>query len=376
MAHSEVIIVGGGVMGLGLARALAKAGKKVSLFEAGPLGREASFASAGMIGPQSEAMEDDAYFAATIVSRDLWPGFAAELAAESGMDLHYHPRGALHLAFGAGYERRLEAKYLWQKTRSGQVEKLGREALLKRWPYLHPRVSAGYLASGDQWVDNEALVAALEAACRKLGVALHEHCPVEPLTAEGGAVKGVRAAGQMHGAGAVVVAAGAWSGQVLGGLLGPKPAFVPVRGQVLSFVAPPELMPDLPIHAENIYLVPRHGNRVIAGATVEYKGFEKDVTGEGLEYLLQNAFETIPDLRPCPVDRSWAGLRPGSDDGWPTLGPTPIANLFLACGHFRRGILFAPLTILRVGEAVLGQPLAADVQAFGFGRHAKAAHAG
>jgi glycine oxidase len=121
----KAIVIGGGIMGLGIARQLAAEGIKVSLFERNTrLGAEASRASAGMIGPQSEAMVDDAYFAATLVSRDLWPEFAQDLAKETGLDLGFSNRGAIHLAFGAAYEQRLEAKYLWQKKRAGRLERL------------------------------------------------------------------------------------------------------------------------------------------------------------------------------------------------------------------------------------------------------------
>ncbi len=167
--------------------------------------------------------------------------------------------------------------------------------------------------------------------------------------------------------GITVVAAGAWAGTLF-----PELARVhPVKGQMLSFRVPPELMPPMPIHAEFVYLVPRGPDRILVGATVETCGFDKRQTGEGIEWLLQNAFETIPDLRSCEVDRIWAGLRPGSADGWPVLGRTPVKDLFLACGHYRRGILFLPLSVKALLDSVEGGALPEPALAFGFERHAR-----
>jgi glycine oxidase len=340
-------------MGLGIARELAAAGLKVTVWERSQIfGSEASRASAGMIGPQSEALEDDAYFSATLASRDLWPAYAAGLQAESGVDFGFRDSGALHLAFGAAYERRLEAKYLWQKKKAGRVERLDEAALRARYPYLHPRVTSAFLALGDYWLDNEMLVDALEVSCRKRGVELKSGVEVS--------------ADALPKADVSILAAGAWASELFPSLV----KVHPVKGQMLSFkVGSLGLLPPLPIHAEFIYLVPR-GERLVCGATVETVGFDKRLTGEGLEWLLQNAFETMPDLRHCEVDKTWAGLRPGTADGWPTLGPTPVPGLHLAVGHYRRGILFLPLTVMAVLEGVQKGSLPVEAKAFGYGRHA------
>jgi glycine oxidase len=343
---ARVLVIGGGVMGLGAAWRLAQAGQQVTLFEKAPRGGEgASRAAAGMIGPQSEALEDDAYFSATLASRDRWPAFAADLPG-----IGFHAQGALHLAFGASYEKRLEAKYLWQKRKAGKVERLEGEALFKRFPMLPSRVSAAYFAEGDYWVDNEALCDALQAKCAAAGVDLRFSAEVsayEPRWTvrlkDGSAVQGDQ----------VLLAQGAWG-----------PGCHPVKGQMLSFKVPATLLPEVPLHAENIYLVPRGQDRLLVGATVETVGFDTQVTGEGVEWLLQNAFETMPDLRGCPIDRFWAGLRPGTASGWPLVGPGDQAGLHLILGAYRRGILFAPLLIEAAVASVLGQPLPAEAQAF------------
>lgn len=343
---ARVLVIGAGVMGLGAAWRLAQAGQQVTLLEKAQRGGEgATRAAAGMIGPQSEALEDDAYFAATLVARDRWPAFAAGLPG-----IGFKPQGALHLAFGASYERRLEAKYLWQKRKAGKVERLEGEPLFKRFPMLPPRVSAAYFAEGDYWVDNEALCDVLEAKCVAAGVELRFNAEVVSLEPSWTAVlkDGSRVQGEQ-----VLQANGAWG-----------PGCHPVKGQMLSFRVPPHLLPEVPLHAENIYAVPRGRDRVLIGATVETVGFDTQVTGEGVEWLLQNAFETIPDLRGCPIDRFWAGLRPGSADGWPSVGPGEQAGLHVVLGAYRRGILFAPLLIEAAAASVLGEPLPEAALAF------------
>lgn len=361
---SDVLVIGGGVVGLGIARDLAARGRKVTLLESGKTGREASAAAAGMVGPQSEALEEDAFFRAMLASRDLFPEYAARLQQETGIDLGYHAAGALHLAFGAGYEQRLEAKYLWQMKKAGQVEKLEKEALLRRFPYLHPRVSAGYLASGDHWVNNEKLCLALSKACLAAGVEIHEDAPAEALKVENGRLAPVRAAGKSWPAEAVVLAAGAWSDVLLHGLAGAQVRTHPVRGQMLSFQVPAGLRLEMPVHAEEVYLVPRAPDRVLVGATVENVGFDRTLSGEGIELLLRGAFETVPDLRACGIDRLWTGFRPGTGDGWPFLGPSGVPGLHLAFGHYRRGILLLPLTIKALVQSVMQGSLPAEAEAF------------
>ncbi len=375
MSAPTVLIIGGGVLGLGTAWRLAQAGASVTVLEQGPrFCGEASLASAGMIGAQSEALEDDAYFAATLDSRDRWPALAAELEKASGQGFGYHPDGCIHLAFGASYERRLDSKYLWQKRRAGTVTRYDGEAMRARWPMLSPRVSSVFFADGDQWVDNERLGPALEAACRKAGVTLCANEGASALERDGGRWRVRTTQGRSLSAEHVVAANGAWAKGLLEPLL---PALdvlkgFPVKGQMLELRVPPQLLPDVPVHAENVYLVPRDSDRLLVGATVETVGFDKRITAEGLEYLLYNAFETIPDLRGCEVLRTWAGLRPGSPDGWPVMGPGPEAGLHFALGAFRRGILLLPLAAETAAASVLGRPLPEAAKAFHWQRQREA----
>jgi len=365
--RSDVIVVGGGGLGLASAWRLAQAGLAVRVLERNEdFAREATFASAGMIGAQSEAMEDDAYFAATLASRDLWPDFAAGLEAAAGGPFGYHAAGCVHLAFGASFERRLESKYLWQKRRAGTVTRLEGEELFRRYPLLGPRVTCAFFADGDHWVDNELLGAALARACTVAGVALTAGAAVESITREDGLWVAECPGGRRYAAPQLLVATGAWAKDLLAPVsdLGVLKVF-PVKGQMLELRLPAALMPEAPVHAENVYLVPRGADRLLVGATVETVGFDKRVTAEGLEYLLFNAFETAPDLRSCEVTRTWAGLRPGSPDGWPVLGPGPLEGLHFALGAYRRGILLMPLAAETAAAGILGRPLPPAALAFG-----------
>jgi glycine oxidase len=259
---ARVLVVGGGIMGLGAAWRLAKAGQQVTLVEKAPVfGAGASNAAAGMIGPQSEALEDDAYFAATLVSRDLWPAFAEELAKASSVEIGFQAKGALHVAYGVSYEKRLDAKYLWQKRRAGLVERLEGDALFERFPMLARRTSCAFFAHGDYWVDNEALVLALVDACKANGVRMLSGLEVTGLDrGPDGWVAGTKPTTLEGAFDQVLVATGAWAGGLVPG------TGLPIKGQMISFKVPPHLMPEVPLHAENVYLVPRGSDRVLVGA--------------------------------------------------------------------------------------------------------------
>ncbi|MGH7441650.1 MAG: glycine oxidase ThiO [bacterium] len=363
---SGVLVVGGGLWGLAAAWRLAQAGLKPMVLERNAVfASESAAAAAGMIGAQSEALEDDAYFAATLASRDRWPAFAAGLGAACGSDFGYRTGGCLHLAFGASSERRLESKYLWQKRRAGTVTRLEGDALFRRFPFLGSRVSCAFFADGDHWVDNERLGSALERACRGAGVDLRSGVQVGALDFVGGQWQARTRDGASFAAPKLLLAAGAWAAALLEPLSGrTNLKCFPVKGQMLELRVPPALLPEVPIHAEKVYLVPRGEDRLLLGATVETVGFDKRVTAEGLEYLLFNAFETAPDLRSCEVTRTWAGLRPASPDGWPLLGPGPGAGLHLAMGGFRRGVLLLPLAAEAACASVLGLPMPVEAAAF------------
>jgi glycine oxidase len=216
---------------------------------------------------------------------------------------------------------------------------------------------AALYSPDDHQVDPRALADALVAAFTRAGGRLHPHAPVERVLVEGGRVTGVRVQGEEIPADAVLIAAGAWSGMVEG-LLPAVPIPVrPVKGQMIAVQQPPHAILDHCVWARDntrmVYLAPKSNGRLLIGATVEEVGFDTQVTAGGMLDLLGIAWETLPGLYDLPIVETWAGLRPSSRDNAPILGGTAIDGLYLATGHYRNGILFAPVTSEEVTHAML-----------------------
>ena len=355
MSLPDVLVVGGGVIGCAIARRLALRGARVTLLERDEPGAHASWAAAGMLSPLAEADEPGPFLDLLLDSRALFPALADELARETGIGIAYRTEGTLLVALTAADEATLDRRHGWQAAAALPVERLGAAEALRLEPALAAETRGALLFPGDHQVDNRLLARALAAAASAAGAELRVGTEVKRVIVEGGRAAGVATAGGGRlGAGAVVVAAGSWAGAIEG-LPRPLPVF-PVHGQLLALGAVPPPFRHV-VHSPRVYLVPRAGGRVIAGATVERVGFEKAVTAGGMLSLLAPALEVVPALRDAPLVESWSGLRPGSPDGLPILGPDPeVPGLFHATGHYRNGILLAPVTADLLAEAVLGAP--------------------
>lgn len=355
-SERDVAIVGGGVIGLSIARELGRRGLSVAVLERDLCGREASFAAAGMLAPQVEAESADAFFRFACRSRDLYPAFAEELFEETGISIELDETGTLLLAFTEEDEREAEGRSEWQRRAGFAVERLtGAEA--RR---LEPNVSScarSALRFGRDWqVENRQLIVALIASARRYRVALYEHTEVHALRVEQNRVQEIETSQGHLRAAHVVVASGAWSSllKVTAGSFVP-PAIKPVRGQMLCFKSE-EVFARHVLCSPRGYIVPRHDGRLLAGATVESVGFDKSVTDVGRQFVSRNAREIAPSLEKLPLVDSWAGLRPRGEDAWPALGATSdIDNLFYAAGHFRNGILLAPLTGRVIADMITGK---------------------
>ena len=355
MSLPDVVVVGGGVIGCALARKLALAGARVTLLERDEPGAHASWAAAGMLSPLAEADEPGPFLDLLRDSRALYPDFARTLEEETGIAVGYRTEGSLFLALAAADERTLQHRYEWQSAAGLPVERLTGAEALRLEPALAPATRAALRFPEDHQVDNRLLARALPAAARAAGAEIRIGVEARRVRVKGRKAAGVvTAVGERIDAGAVVVAAGSWAG-TLAGLPRPVPVF-PVHGQLLALgVAPPPF--GHVVHSPRVYLVPRAGQRVIAGATVERIGYEKMVTAGGLLGLLAPAIELVPSLRNAPLVESWSGLRPGTPDDLPILGADPeVGGLFYATGHYRNGILLAPVTADLVAGAVLGEP--------------------
>ncbi|HEY5884464.1 MAG TPA: glycine oxidase ThiO [Pyrinomonadaceae bacterium] len=356
---SDVVIIGGGVIGLAIARALTRCGvRDVTLIERATLGAEASSAAAGMLAPQAEAVKADPFFYLTCRSRDMYPGFSADLLSETGIDIELETTGTLYLGFTEHDADELRERYEWQTAAGLPVEMLTSEEARALEPNISSNVQIALKFPFDTQVENRRLVTALSVANQQAGVRLVTNTTVNSLVTRHGKVLGLETSGGSIATEKVVIAGGAWVS-----MLGdpdkalPDIGIEPVRGQMLCFDANPPVARHV-IYSPRGYVVPRRDGRLLAGSTTEFAGFDRRVTAAGIQSITNAALEICPALSRLPLADSWAGLRPRAADGLPVLGPcAEIAGVFYATGHYRNGILLAPLT---------GEILAAAISANAF----------
>ena len=355
-----VAIIGGGVIGLSIARALARRGvRDVVVIEKHDLGQEASWAAGGILAPQIEADGSDDFFRLACASRDLYPQFAAELQTESGIDVELDTTGTMYVAFSEDEEAELRQRIEWQRTQGLRVESLTADEARAAEPCLSTNVRFALKFPDDYQVDNRKLVAALVIASRRRGVSLITNCDVRKIQIADGAVSAIQTEAGILSAKKIVVAAGAWSSSIQAeGALLPWLDIEPVRGQMLCFNAPG--VARHVIYSSRGYLIPRRDGRLLAGSTSEHAGFDKRVTEAGIEAIRSMAFQIAPRLERFRVIDSWAGFRPRAQDDLPVLGsPRGVTGLFYATGHYRNGILLAPIT----GE-IMAEAIVADLSAW------------
>jgi glycine oxidase len=352
---ATVAIIGGGVIGLTIARALALRGlRDVLVIERGNLGAEASAAAAGMLAPQAEANRAHEFFQLTCRSRDMYPAFAAALLSETGIDIELDSTGTLYLAFTDGDVEELERRYAWQNAAGLPLEKLSPIQLRQLEPAIGEHVRAGLRFPLDIQLENRRLIRALIEANKRLGVQTQIGTAVTSLKIEGDRITGIKTSHGSIAAECVVMAAGAWSSQIpAGDRTSPIVRIKPVRGQMLCF-EPERPVSRHVIYSPRGYIVPRRDGRLLAGSTTEHAGFDKSVTAAGVQSILAAAAEIAPQVSSLPLMDSWAGLRPRAGDTLPVLGPCgEIAGLYYATGHYRNGILLAPVTGELIAAAIV-----------------------
>jgi glycine oxidase len=353
--RADVAVVGGGVAGLAAARELGRGGLSVVVFDAPRAETAASKAAAGMLAPQSEADRADELFELLCASRDMYPEFAASLREESGVDVELDRTGTLYTAFTEEDEREALARFEWQ-TRAGlEVERLTAEEARSLEPQISARVRSALRFPRDWQVENRQLVRALRGSAEFYGARVLKRA-VEGVRVVGGGARGLETAEGFVAAGAVLLAAGAWSSRVPLVVSehesGPKreereahPSVEPVRGQMLCFRQTPSQEPFARhvVYSPRGYVVPRRDGRLLAGSTTERAGFDATVTEAGVRTIRANACEIAPGVASLALEESWAGLRPRAWDGLPVIGESgDVKNLFYATGYYRNGILLAP----------------------------------
>ena len=375
---ADVVVVGGGAIGLAVAWRAAQAGMAVTVVDQAP-GRGASWAAAGMLAPVTEVHYGERQLLAlNLAAAARWPSFAAELEEAAGQPVGYRPGGTLAVARDADDNATLEDLYQFQLRCGLEVERLRSRECRQLEPGLAPSIRGGVLAAGDHQVDNRALVQALVVACERAGVRLVEGRVAE-LAVEGGRVTGVvlAASGERLAAGTVVLAAGCWSGGIGGLAAEALPLVRPVKGQLLYLRGPA----DQPLCSRNVrglevYVVPRGDGRVVVGATVEEQGFHTSVTAGAVHDLLRAALELLPEVAELELAETVVGLRPGSPDNAPMLGPAGPDGLVVATGHYRNGILLTPVTADAIAELLASGRVPELIAPFGPERFAGGVAAG
>jgi glycine oxidase len=348
---ADVVIIGGGIIGLTIARNLAKRGaRNVTVIEKHQFGREASWAAGGILAPQVEADRNDDFFRLACASRDLYPDFARALEGESGIAVGFDTTGTIYVAFSEAEETGFQARYAWQRAQGLAVEWLTGDEARRVEPCLANNVRCALRFPNDYQVENRLLVEALLIANERLGVRLITGCKALALKIDNSQVAGVETSKGFISTRTTVIAAGAWSSMVtaLDAI-----HVEPVRGQMLCF-KPKQQFARHVIYSARGYLIPRSDGRLLAGSTTEEAGFDKTVTDEGVNAIKSMAYEIAPTLESLDVVDSWAGFRPRSEDGLPILGPSKkVEGLFYATGHYRNGILLAPITGELIAEAIV-----------------------
>jgi glycine oxidase len=369
--QTDAVIIGAGVIGCAIAWRLGQAGMRVVVVERGRVGGEASHAAAGMLAPLVEADREDEFFNLTAASLATYADFARELKASSGVDVEYRDEGTLCLALTENDEEELERRWQWLHEAGLNVRRLNSGSALKLEPLLNQTLRFALKFPGDHQVDNRRLMTALHGAARNAGIEFLTHTEARELLIENVAgrsrVSGVvTARGEIH-ASTVVIAAGSWS-SLLRCDEAQRFEIEPARGQMAALEMPAPAARHV-IYSRRGYLVPRLGGYLIAGSTTERAGYDKRVTAGGMASVINNAVEIMPCVADHAVIETWAGLRPRAPDDLPILGPDPrVEGLIYATGHYRNGILLAPITARAIGELVVKGESSVDLAPFSVAR--------
>ncbi|WP_330238445.1 glycine oxidase ThiO [Streptomyces sp. NBC_00525] len=347
---SDVLVIGGGIIGLVTAWRAAQRGLSTALADPGPGGGAARVA-AGMLAAVTELhYGEETLLGLNLASARRYPSFTAELEEASGQDIGFRACGTLAVALDADDRAHLRELHELQR-RSGLASEwlTGRECR-RLEPMLAPGVRGGLRVDGDHQVDPRRLAAALLTACERAGVVFHRH-RADRLTAVADRATGaVLDDGTELAADQVVLAAGSLSGRLAGVPAHVLPPVRPVKGQVLRLTVPRTYAPFLSrtvravVRGSHVYLVPRENGELVVGATTEEMGWDTTVTAGGVYELLRDAHELVPGITELPLTETRAGLRPASPDNAPLLGPTALPGLHLATGHHRNGVLLTPVT--------------------------------
>ncbi len=377
MKTYDVAIIGGGIIGVTIALELAREKLRVLVLDRQQPGREASWAAAGMLSPAPDSPLDIPLVPMSRGSLQLYPEFVATIEEESSKPTGYARNGALQIFFGPNGVADRDAAVAEHRRLGLGAEPIALETARKWEPSIEPSAAAAAWLPDEGTVEPRLLMEAALGAARLHGVEIRSECEVNGLLREGERCAGVLARGEHIAAGSVVIAAGCYSTQILeaSDIAASCAPTRPVRGQMLGLRSDGVRLRHV-VRSHRAYLVPRTDGRIVAGSTLEEAGFNKRVTSAGIRHVLAGALELCPALAEAEVLETWSGLRPGTPDDLPIIGPTEMEGLLIATGHYRNGILLAPITARLIRSSLIRQDTDFDSQAFSplrFARQARAA---
>lgn len=367
----DVIVVGGGVIGCSVARLLSARGASVIVLEREVPGRASTWAAGGMLSPLGEAGETPQFLRLATESLDRYPQYVSELAAQSGIDVEYRPVGKLHVSLGDDGEGLHD---LYERGHGFGVQLMTGDEARRLEPALGPAVDEALFVGRDHRVNSRLLGVAAWKAAESTGVEVRCDAHVIALDLDGGSrFAAIRLAdGTRVDGDAVVIAAGAWSGAIRG--LPCELPIVPVRGEMMAVHTGDGPLIQRVIHAPGCYLIPREDERLVVGATSARVGFEPGPTPAGIASLASAAAAVAPACARLRLAETWAGFRPGTPDDLPILGADPLAGgVYYATGHYRNGLLLAPITAEIIAACVMGAVPPVPIDTFRIDRFSKLA---
>jgi glycine oxidase len=357
METLDVAIAGGGLIGATIGLELSQAGLKVAIFDRQQPGEEASWAAAGILSPAPENAGMIASVPLGCASMKLYSEFVNSIEELSGQKVGYRAKGTLEALFSHDAQTKLNTIVALHHGLGLKADALSAGEARELEPSLSDEVEAAVLRPDEASVDNRALTQAVLVAAQRTGVQILAGRSVEAIRKSAGRCVGLTVDGEQIEARWTIIAAGCYSAEIEG-----VASYAPVRpakGQMIALRAK-NFSIERVLWSEHAYLVPRNDGRILAGATVEYVGFQKEVTAGGLQEILAAALQLAPALADAEISESWAGLRPDSPDHLPIIGPTDLEGLLIATGHFRSGVLLAPITARLVREWITTQNVSVD----------------
>jgi glycine oxidase len=372
MKTFDAAIAGGGLIGAAIAFELARAGLRVALFDRQQPGEGSSWAAAGILSPAPENSGMISTVPLGRASLQLYPEFVAAVEEIAGQNAGYRARGTVEALFSSDPQEKLSTIIALHHGLGLKAEPLSAEDAREMEPALSPELEAAVFRPNEACVDNRALTKTVLVAAERSGVKIFATSNVQSIAKDGGRCNGFVVDGEKFQSYWTIVAAGCHSAEIEGAA-----HYAPVRpakGQMIALRAK-DLSIERVLWSDHVYLVPRNDGRILAGATVEYVGFEKKVTAGGVQKIISAALQLASALADAQIEETWAGLRPDSPDHLPIIGPTDLDGLLIATGHFRSGILLAPITAQLIREWITTQNVSQDWARFSPMRFSEVARA-